>query len=157
CAARAAGHRCGRAGAGGGRCPADRQGARHAPGAGAPRPRPAGTGERAPARGGGEQRRRRLGRSLLLQPLLRSAGRGRGVHVTDRAVLLALQALVLGLPCMLGGRAAWTVGMAAPLVLGLLAVTVYQRRRREGPAVPGLHALVGFVALVLLTTLPIPP
>src|SRR5262249_20239943 len=100
---------------------------------------------------------RRRGLSRLVQPLLRSAERGRGVHVTDRAVLLALQALVLGLPCMLGGRAAWTVGMAAPLVLGLLAVTVYERWRREGPAVPGPHALVGFVALVLLTTLPIPP
>ena len=76
----------------------------------------------------------------------------------DRRVLGALQALVLGVPLLLGGRADWTLRLGLPLVLVLLVVTLVERRRRgAGGGVPGLAALAGFVALGLLTTLPLPP
>jgi O-antigen ligase len=71
--------------------------------------------------------------------------------------MVALQALVLGLPLMLGGRSEWALALACPLVLTLLAVTVIARQWRGGPAAPALWALAGFVALALATTVPVPP
>ena len=76
----------------------------------------------------------------------------------DRRLLIALQALVVGLPLFLGGRQSTASFLAAVVVLGLLALTLRERRRRGGgPHAPGVGALVAFVALALATTLPLPP
>ncbi|MCW5890544.1 MAG: hypothetical protein KIT14_08325 [bacterium] len=50
--------------------------------------------------------------------------------VLDRRVAGVLAALVLLLPLGLGGRAAWAVAVADVVVLGLLAATLRERRRR---------------------------
>ena len=76
----------------------------------------------------------------------------------DRRMSIALQALVLGLPLFLGGRHPVAVGAGAAMVLLLLAVTLRERRRRgETPHAPGVAALAAFVAVALVTTIPLPP
>lgn len=75
----------------------------------------------------------------------------------DRNVLRAIQALVLGLPLFLGGRQPIAAGVASCTVLALLALTLRERSRRSAPQVPGVGALIAFVALALVTTLPLPP
>jgi tetratricopeptide (TPR) repeat protein len=75
----------------------------------------------------------------------------------DRNVLLTVQALVLGLPLFLGGRQPLAAAMSSLAVLGLLGLTLRERRRRSAPHVPGAAALAVFVGLALLTTLPLPP
>ena len=80
------------------------------------------------------------------------------VDDVDRKVLLALQALVVGLPLCLGGRQPWAVAVASAVVLVLLAVTIRARRRRAvAPHPPGIVALAGLVALAVATTLSLPP
>ena len=75
-----------------------------------------------------------------------------------RRMLLALQALVLGLPLFLGGRQVAAAGCASVVVLVLLGVTLHERRRMgAAPAAPGLTALAAFVVLALATTVPLPP
>ena len=78
--------------------------------------------------------------------------------MTRRAsgVLWALQATILLLPLFLGGRQA--VGLAAAwiVVTALLAVTLVERRASH-PTTPGAWALVGFLALGLVTAVPLPP
>jgi hypothetical protein len=75
----------------------------------------------------------------------------------DRWVLVALQAILLGLPLFLGGRQTLAVSAAAVAVVGLLVVTLRERRRRGGPHAPGVTALAAFTALGLATTVPVPP
>lgn len=75
----------------------------------------------------------------------------------DRIVLRVLQGLVLTLPLARGGNSAGAIAVSAPLVLGLLAYTLYARRTRTAPATPGLLPLVAFVALALCMTIPLPP
>src|SRR5581483_755366 len=145
-----------------------RQGLRHAARARAPCARPAPPREHPPPRRGREQRRHALGRPLLLQPVLRQLLRA-GLEPADRRVggmndrldgkvLLALQALVFGLPLFLGGRQPTAVAAASLVVLVLLALTLRERRRRgEAPHAPGIAALAGFAVLALVTTLPLPP
>src|SRR5439155_648204 len=80
------------------------------------------------------------------------------VDDVDRKVLLALQALVVGLPLCLGGRQPWAVAVSSAVVLVLLAVTIRARRRRAvAPHPPGIVALAGLVALAMATTLSLPP
>src|SRR5439155_21023404 len=145
---------------------AGREGARHAARAAAAGARPAPPGQRPPARRRGEQRRPALGRHLLLQPLLRrllrpgavAAGGGAGMTRSARHMLLALQALVLGLPLFLGGRQPAAAACAAVVVLVLLGITLRERRRVSGaPAAPGVAALAAFVILAFATTVPLPP
>jgi O-antigen ligase/polysaccharide polymerase Wzy-like membrane protein len=76
---------------------------------------------------------------------------------TERAVLLGVQALVLGLPLLRGGRALPAFVIGCPLVLALLAITLEARRRSEGPHAVGVAPLAGFVALALATTVPLAP
>lgn len=77
---------------------------------------------------------------------------------TDRWVLRALQALVLLVPLCLGGRHGIALAIGCPLVVGLLAVTLHERRRREqAPYGPGIAALAALVGLALATTIPVPP
>ena len=76
----------------------------------------------------------------------------------DKVVLRTLQGLLIGVTLLAGGVHPWTVALACPIVFGLLAATIRQRRRRGGgPRAPGLPALAAFVALALLTTVPLPP
>ena len=76
----------------------------------------------------------------------------------DRLVLRTLQILLIGITLLVGGVHPWTSTLACPVVFALLAVTIRERRRRGGgPLVPGLPALAAFVALALLTTVPLPP
>ena len=76
----------------------------------------------------------------------------------DKVVLRALQGLLIGVTLLAGGVHPRTVVLACPIVFGLLAATIRQRRRRGGgPRAPGLPALAAFVALALLTTVPLPP
>src|SRR5438128_9568221 len=76
----------------------------------------------------------------------------------DHTVLRTLQGLLVGLPLLLGGNRSWTMAIASPVVLLLLALTLRERRRHgTGPEVPGLAALVGFVALALATIVQLPP
>src|SRR5207237_925154 len=134
------------------RC-AGRKGARHAARAPAARARSASPGERSHPRRGGQQRRPPLGRHLFLQPLLRRLLRagvlapagGLGMSRNARRMLLALQALVLGLPLFLGGRQTLAGASASLVVLGLLAVTL-RERRRVGAALRGALARVQQVA-----------
>src|SRR5262249_43033096 len=144
------------------------EGPRHAPRAGAARARSAGAGGRAPPRRRRQQRGPRLGRPLLLRPLLRSilppaAGSGRArvsgpaERATDRRVLLAFQGLALGLP-LLAPEVPWLLGPVCLAALGLLAVAAYERGQRSGsPHAPGVAWLAAFVLLALATTVPLPP
>ncbi len=76
----------------------------------------------------------------------------------DRWVLGALQALVVAVPLLVGGRSDWTLSLALPVVLVLLAITLRERMRRDGaPRAPGLFALAAFVLVALATTVPLPP
>lgn len=76
----------------------------------------------------------------------------------DRLVLIALQGLVVLLPLFLGGRETTAVAVANAVVIGLLLLTIRERRRRdESPEVPGLLALAAFLGLALFSTLPLPP
>ncbi|HLK11199.1 MAG TPA: hypothetical protein VKW76_07455 [Candidatus Binatia bacterium] len=76
----------------------------------------------------------------------------------DRRVLLLVQTLVVAVPLLLGGVPPVTLLLTTPLALAALALTVRARRRRgEVPRAAGLGALVAFVALALLTTVPLPP
>lgn len=76
----------------------------------------------------------------------------------DRWVLTAIEALVLCLPLFLGGRDPGAIAVGAIVILTLLCVTVVERRRREGsPSVPGLWVLAAFLALAMLTVVPLPP
>ncbi len=80
------------------------------------------------------------------------------MSTTDRRMLTALQLLVLAVPLLLGGRQAWTVALAGPVVLVLLIATLRARRQSGGgPALTGIAALAAFVAVALATTLPLPP
>src|SRR5262249_55980815 len=152
---------------GGGRGRAGRQGLRHAARDGAPGTRPAAHGPRPRPWRGDQQRRHALGRRRVLRPLLRpllraeACGRHRGGGMSDRLdrpVLIALQVLIVGLPLFLGGRQSFAALVAAFVVLGLLALTVRERRRRGGgPHAPGIWALAAFAILVLATTVPLPP
>ena len=75
-----------------------------------------------------------------------------------RRMLLALQALVLGLPLFLGGRQTLAAASASLVVLVLLAVTLRERRRVDGAlSAPGIAALAAFGVLALATTVPLPP
>jgi len=75
----------------------------------------------------------------------------------ERRVLLALGMLVIALP-FLGGRDPWGLALACPAVVVLLAVTARARERSVGCLrAPGVGALAAFVALALLTTVPLPP
>src|SRR5439155_340856 len=145
---------------------AGREGARHAVRAPAARARPAPPGERPFARCRGEQRRPALGRHVLLQPLLRGLLRtrprgpdgGAGMSRSARRMLVALQALVLGLPLFLGGRQPAAAACASVVVLVLLGITLRERRRvGAAPAAPGVAALAVFGVLALATTVPLPP
>ena len=75
----------------------------------------------------------------------------------SRGVLWTLQATILGMPLFLGGRQ--TLGLvAAWLAIAVLLVITLQARRRAGhPTAPGAGVLAAFVALGLLTALPLPP
>lgn len=76
----------------------------------------------------------------------------------DRRVLRALQALVLGLPLFLGGRHPLGVALGLAAVVALQVVTLHARRSRaEAPEAVGVAALAAFLALALLTTVPLPP
>ena len=76
----------------------------------------------------------------------------------DRRVLIALQAVLVAVPLLLGGRHPWTVTLAGPVVLTLLLLTLRARQRANGgPPVTGVAALAAFVAIALVTTLPLPP
>ncbi len=76
----------------------------------------------------------------------------------DRAVLLGLQALIVGVPLLLGGVHDATVTLACPVVLALLAITVWRRWRTAEPnRAPGVAALAAFVLLALVTAAPLPP
>lgn len=76
----------------------------------------------------------------------------------DDLILLGLGALILGVPLLLGGMLDATVTLAVPVVLVLLALTVWQRARLDvRTAVPGVTALIAFVVLALASTLPLPP
>ncbi|MEO6030145.1 MAG: O-antigen ligase family protein [Candidatus Binatia bacterium] len=76
----------------------------------------------------------------------------------DRRVLLGLQFLIVAVPLLLGGRQAWTVALAGPVVLALLFATLRARTTAGGgPPVTGVAALTAFVAIALLTTVPLPP
>ena len=79
--------------------------------------------------------------------------------MTRRAsgVLWALQATILLLPLFLGGRQAIGLAAAWIVVTVLLAVTLVERRRASHPTTPGAWALAGFLALGLVTALPLPP
>lgn len=76
----------------------------------------------------------------------------------DRVVLLGIQALVVGVPLLLGGVHESTLQLACPVVFALLAATVWRRWQlgTTDPA-PGVAALAAFVLLGVLTTLPLPP
>lgn len=76
----------------------------------------------------------------------------------DRRVLIALQAVLVAVPLLLGGRHPWTVTLAGPVVLTLLMLTLRARQLANGgPPVTGVAALAAFVAIALVTTLPLPP
>lgn len=75
----------------------------------------------------------------------------------ERMVLHGVQALILGLPLLLGGRPPWTLAVAMPLVLALLVITVRERRRCGAGPAPGVWALTAFLALGIATTVRIPP
>lgn len=78
--------------------------------------------------------------------------------MSDRGILVVLQALLVGMPLLLGGRhpVAATVGPLA--ALALLAATLQARRRAGGgPAAVGVGALAAFAALAFATTVPLPP
>lgn len=76
----------------------------------------------------------------------------------DRRVLIALQALLVAVPLLLGGRHPWTVTLAGPVVLTLLVLTLRARQLANGgPPVTGVAALAAFVAIAFATTLPLPP
>jgi O-antigen ligase/tetratricopeptide (TPR) repeat protein len=76
----------------------------------------------------------------------------------DRLVLLGLQALVVGVPLLLGGVHDGTLGLACPVVFALLAATVWRRwQLGTTDGAPGVAALAAFVLVGLLTTLPLPP
>jgi O-antigen ligase/tetratricopeptide (TPR) repeat protein len=80
------------------------------------------------------------------------------VTLVDRRVCLVLQALVLVVPLLLGGRHPAAVALTAPVVLVTLAVTIRERRRRgERTVAPGVAMLATFVGLALATALPLPP
>ena len=73
-----------------------------------------------------------------------------------RRMLVALQALVLGLPLFLGGRQPAAAACASVVVLVLLGVTLRERRRAgAAPAAPGVAALAVFGVLALATTVPL--
>jgi hypothetical protein len=74
-----------------------------------------------------------------------------------RRVLWGLQATVLVLPLFLGGRQPVGLAVAWVVVTTLLAVTLRARRLGGRPLAPGAGALAAFVALGLLTALPLPP
>ena len=75
-----------------------------------------------------------------------------------RRMLVALQALVLGLPLFLGGRQPAAAACASVVVLVLLGITLRERRRvGAAPAAPGVAALAVFGVLALATTVPLPP
>ncbi len=77
---------------------------------------------------------------------------------TDRRVLLGLQIVVLAVPLLLGGRHPWTVALAGPILLALLVATLRARQHAGGgPPATGIAALAAFVAIALVTTLPVPP
>src|SRR5436309_11752610 len=176
-AARAAGDGCRGAREGGRRRGARGEGARH-PGRAGPRgARSAVDGRRSHPGRGHERRGSCLGGPVPLRRLLR-ATTGRGARMSsavvsrsprsrppsgvvddvDRKVLLALQALVVGLPLCLGGHQPWAVAVSSAVVLVLLAVTIRARRRRAvAPHPPGIVALAGLVALAMATTLSLPP
>ena len=76
----------------------------------------------------------------------------------DRNVCLTLQALILGMPLLLGGRHSWALPFAYPAVLALLVATLRERRRvGEYSATPGVAALAAFVVLGMATTVALPP
>ena len=79
--------------------------------------------------------------------------------MSERAILLALQTLLVGLPLVLGGNQPFAVLVASAVVTVLLAATLRARRRSAGaaPAVPGLAAASAFVGVAVLTTVPLPP
>lgn len=80
------------------------------------------------------------------------------MNTVDRRVLRTLQALVLGLPLFLGGRHPLGVALGLATVVALLVATLRERRRRpESPEAVGVGTLALFLALALLTTLPLPP
>ncbi|MCW5889155.1 MAG: O-antigen ligase family protein [bacterium] len=76
----------------------------------------------------------------------------------DRLVLLGLQGLVVVVPLLLGGVHERTLQLACPIVLALLAATVWRRwQLGTTDGAPGVAALAAFVLLGVLTTLPLPP
>lgn len=80
------------------------------------------------------------------------------MSTVDRRVLIALQAVLVAVPLLLGGRHPWTVSLAGPVVLTLLLLTLRARQLAGGgPPVTGVAALAAFVAIALVTTLPLPP
>jgi hypothetical protein len=63
----------------------------------------------------------------------------------DRLVLLGLQALVVGVPLLLGGVHDGTLGLACPVVFALLAATVWRRwQLGTTDGAPGVAALAAF-------------
>jgi len=72
-------------------------------------------------------------------------------------VLWALQATVLALPLFLGGRQPLALTAAWIVVTALLWATLRARRHAGRPHVPGAWWLAAFVALGLVTSLPLPP
>ncbi len=76
----------------------------------------------------------------------------------DRRVLLALQMLLVAVPLLLGGRHPLAMPLSLAASLALLAATLHARRQAGGgPAATGVAALAAFVALALVTTIPLPP
>ena len=74
-----------------------------------------------------------------------------------RGVLWTLQATVLGLPLFLGGRQALGLVAAWLAIAVLLVLTLRARRKAGRPVAPGAGVLGAFVALGLLTAIPLPP
>lgn len=76
----------------------------------------------------------------------------------DRRVLIALQVLLILMPLLLGGRHPLAMPLGLLAALALLASTLQARREAGGgPAATGVTALAAFVALALVTTIPLPP
>ncbi len=74
-----------------------------------------------------------------------------------RGVLWTLQATIVALPLFLGGRQALGLVTAWLAIAVLLVLTLWARRQAGRPAAPGAAVLAAFVALGLLTALPLPP